>query len=521
MFSRQIRITMILLATLLLLNLLPLSLLAQPTQPSQSDEVLEVGLTTGWSLLDPIFGTGPGGPDRWVYNMIFEALLRKNLDGSFTPMLAERYEFSEDGLQITFYLREGVLFHDGTPFDAAAAAFNLNRVIDPAVGSPRASAVAQMSSAEAVDSRTVVVTLSQPSAVILTALATEPGMMVSPSALTELGEDFALRPVGTGPFRVKEFVVDDHLTLERFGDYWRTDDNGVQFPYLAGVNIRFIPDASVRQIELATGNVDLIANVTPIEFAGIEADPNLQLIRSPQTIHQYITFNVTQPPFDNEVLRKAVLYALDRQLLSDIITFGYGSITPTLIPSSEWIYDDGVMAYTYDPLQVQAYLEEAGFADGFSFTLSHIARDPDNQVAQIIQETLREVGIDVVIESLERQLWLDKVLNYGYEAAMLGINVPRTDPDLVFGTTFGRNAAQNWAGIEDEELFEVVEQARVELDASKRRDLYVTAQELLQERGYYAFLFHRPVAYPASAKLQNFTMDVDGAWRLGEVWLTD
>lgn len=521
MYSRQMFTIIVLLATVLLTGLSPVSLQAQAGQPSQSDKVLKVALTPGLGLLDPIFGTAPGGPDRWTFNMIFEALLRKNLDGSFTPMLAESYEFSEDGLQITFYLREGVLFHDGTVFDATAAAFNLNRVIDPAVASPRASALVEMISAEVVDARTLVVNLHQPSAVILTALATEPGMMVSPSALVELGEDFALQPSGTGPFRVTEFVVDDYLTLERFEGYWRTDDNGVRLPYLAGVNIRFIPDGSVRQIELATGGVDLLTNITPIEFAGVEADPNLQLIQSPQTIHQWFSFNVTRPPFDNEALRKAVLYALDRQLLSDIITFGYGTITPTLVPSSEWIYGAEVMAYTLDPAQVQAYLAEAGYADGFSFKLSHISREPDNQIAQIIKESLSEFGIDVVIESLERQLMISTLQGYTHETALIQINVPRTDPDLVFGTSFGRNASQNWAGFENEELFDVVDMARVELDTSKRRTLYIRAQEILQENGYNAFLFHRPVAFPASVKLQNFTMDVDGAWRLGEVWLAD
>ncbi|NJL92735.1 MAG: ABC transporter substrate-binding protein [Anaerolineae bacterium] len=509
---------------LLLLAALLLALAVLPgvnAQGGRSDETITVATDLEPNSLDPLFGDAIGGPDRYTYNLMYETLIRLEQDGSLTPMLAESYEVSEDGTMLTFTLREGVTFHDGTPFNAEAAAFNLNRALDPEVNAPRGADLTVIESVEATDEMTLVITLANPSATIFTNLATEAGMMISPTAWQTLGEDYGRNPVGTGPFRFVEWRSGDRLIVERFEDYWRMDAAGVPLPYLAGVTMRFISDPAVKLVELQTGNVALTDAINPIDFEIVEDDPDLQLILVPSGIHQWMTFNVTQPPFDDVTLRRAILHAIDRQLLSDVITFGTGEVTPTIVPSFWWVYEPELEDYDYDPEQARQLLAEAGYPDGIDVTMSIIQREPDTQIAELLQATLAEFNINIEIEVLERQAWIDKVLAYDYEMAMLRAGVPRPDPDFLFGTVFGRGAANNWSGGQNEELFGIIDEAATVRDRDARRELYVRAQEIILADAFYGFLFFRPVAFPASDALQNFTMDVDGGWRLGEVWLSE
>ena len=159
----------------------------------------------------------------------------------------------------------------------------------------------------------------------------------------------------------------------------------------------------------------------------------MRLMPVPPGIAQWMTFNVGRPPFDNAKLRAAVNAGIDRTQLMRAITRGYGAVTPTFVPPSEWAFDGALRAPTFDPARVKRLLSEAGKPNGFEATLSIIQRDPDTQVAQLVQAQLRPLGIQLKIEVLERQAWVPKVLGHQHEAAMGRVNVPRADPDQVFG----------------------------------------------------------------------------------------
>ncbi|WP_108660939.1 ABC transporter substrate-binding protein [Acuticoccus kandeliae] len=468
--------------------------------------------------LDPIMGDAPTS-DRYALTQIYEGLVRFDVNGELQPSLATSWEFAPDAQSIVFTLREGVVFHDGTPFDAGVVVANISRVVDPASTAPRSQDLADISGAEALDPMTVRIDLKQPSGAALASLAVEAGMMCSPAAMESSGQDYGRNPVGTGPYRFVEWVGGSHIKLTRNEKYWRAGADGQQLPYADGVTLRIIPTTAVKMVELMAGGIHIADGVTPRDFAEVEGNPQLRLVAVPPGIAQWMTFNVQKPPFDNIKLRQAVNAAIDRNFLMKAVTRGYGAVTPTWVPPTDWAFDASIPSPGFDPALVAKLLAEAGHPNGFSAKLSIIQRDPDTQIAQMIQAQLVQSKINLEIEILERQAWVPKVLGHQHEAAMGRVNVPRADPDHVFGPFFGRGAAQNWSGIDDEALFDVIADARRETDRTRRKELYRVAQEQLIENAYYAWLFFRESRHVARVELQNIVVDSGGAWQLGEAWL--
>jgi len=469
--------------------------------------------------LDPIMGDAPNS-DRYVLLQIFESLLRFDERGNLQPALAESWSYSDDKKSILFKLRRGVTFHDGTPFDAEAAAFNLRRAISPEVNAPRRGDLADIESVDVVDAYTLRVNLKDTSGAALASLAVEAGMMSSPTAIKKYGQDYGRYPVGTGPFKFVEWVAGSHVDLERNENYWRIGEDGKPLPYVDKVRLRFIPNTAVKLVEVRSGNVHIVDGVTPKDFEAVEKDSNLRLVKVPPGIAQWVALNTTLPPFNDPKLRRALSVSINRDQIMKMVTRGYGMVIPTVVAATDWSYDENVKPHPYDPAEAKKLLAEAGKPDGFKATLSVIQRDPDTQIAQIMQQQLKQVGIDLEIEILERQAWVSKVLNGKTHQAALGrVNVPRADPDHVFGLFFGRDAAQNWSVITDEALFRVVDEARRSIDPAERKKYYTEAQQILLDNTYYAFLFFREARHVARKEVKSLTIDAGGAWLLGYAWL--
>lgn len=468
--------------------------------------------------LDPIMGDAPTS-DRYLLLQIYEALLRFDAQGKLEPALAESWTFEQGGKAILFRLRSGVRFHDGTPFDEAAAVWNLRRALDPRINAPRRSDLSAVESVEVAGPLSIRVVLKEPSGAALSALAVEAGMMSSPTAVEKFGQDYGRNPVGTGAFKFEEWVSGTRVTLRRNENYWRKDAAGQALPYLDGITMRFITQPAVKMVELKSGGVHLTDSMTPRDIPEVERSADLKILKVPPGITQFMAFNVSQPPFDDERVRRAVLHALDRNVMMRVVSGQYGAVTPTVAAPGEWIYDASLRTVPYDQAAARRLLAEAGKGTGFTMTISVIQREPDTQIAQLMQAQLRQIGVTVSIEILERQAWLDKVLNRRHEAAMLRANVPRPDPDQTFGPFFGRNAAFNWSAIRDEAVFDAVSEAARATDQEQRRTAYLKAQQLLLDKSYYAFLFFREAPHVYRAEVQNLRFDIGGAWILSEAWL--
>jgi len=467
---------------------------------------------------DPLFGNGTFS-DRNAFNLFYENLIRLTGEGKFVPELAESWIIAPDNKSITFKLRKGVVFHDGTPFNAQVAKWNLDRAMDPNLNAPHSKDLSAVASVDALDDDTIRVNMVEPSASILVMLSYEAGSMISPTAYQKLGKDFGRNPVGTGPYRFVKWISSDRIIGERFADYWKMGLDGKKLPYMDAVTIRFIPNTRVKLIEVKAGNIHMADDIQVKDFSDIEADPNIKLVDRPHGMHQFVCFNVTKPPFDNKDFRLAVCHGINREAIMKVITRGYGAVTPTLVPSNWFIYTEDLPTHTHNPEKAKAYLKKSGLTG--EFTCSVIQRDPDTQIAQLMQAQLKEVGINMSIEVLERKAWVAKVITTDrkFHAGTLMTKVPAPDPDFAFGLYFGGKGKLNWSGVDDKALFEAVDKGAKVFDEKERKKYYQKAQEILLQEGYYAFLFQRPLKDVAVKNVQNVRRDLNGSWCLGEVWL--
>ena len=478
---------------------------------------LTVGLLLLPKSMDPLFGDAIS-VDNLVYEAVYDCLVKWEASGQYGPGLAESWVYGANGRSLMLKLRQGVRFHDGTPFNAAAAVINLRRLISTDVNSPRASLVEEISSVDFIDSYTIRINLLTPSGALLGALATAPGMIVSPAALEKYGKDISRNPVGTGPFKFVEWPSGGSLKLARNQDYWRTGLDGRSLPYLDGLIMRDIPNSAVKLLEVESGNIQLIDEIVPRNFSKVRQNTKMDLVKVNNGTCQWIVFNITKAPFDNEVIRKAILFAIDREQMVKVVAENEGEVLPAHVTRNEWAFEGDIDIYKYNLQRSRELLAIAGKPNGFQATLTYIQRDPDTTVAQLLKSQLMKVGIDLKLEALERQAFIAKNTSKQHEISMGGARVPVGDPDQMFTTYFG-DSAYHRGGAGLPEMFKLVDAGRQATVQSERKKIYRKAQELLLEKALYGWLFYRPSAYVKLKSVQNLKVNPIGTWSLEDVWL--
>jgi peptide/nickel transport system substrate-binding protein len=482
--------------------------LAQIDAPKRGG-TLTVMVSLDVKSLDPLFGNS--GVDRKVFNLYAECLLFQDEKGELQPWLAERWEVADGGRIATFYLRRDVVFQDGTHLDAAAAKFNLDRLLDPkAIPYPR-QFVREFQVVEVVDDYTIRAHLASPSVMFLPMMAAEAGAMMSPTAIKAMGENFGRSPVGTGPFRVVSRGGDEIVT-ERSGNYWRKP-----LPYLDGVRVVINPNSAVRLLQLESGAAQLGDPVSAKDFARVRASSKLSLLDAPLGAAYVISFNVTRPPLDNVDLRRALSLAIDREAFVKVITLGYGVALKGIEPPQSWVYDASLRGHVYDPEAAKAAYVKSGHTGPLTLTI--VQRDPDTQIAEMMQQMYRRIGLDLRIEAMERLAYFEKVLAFKTDLSMAQTPLQRQDVDTQYTLSYSRTASSNFGGVKDEELFSLCDQAHVDLDRPSRKALYARIQQLILDKYYLAYLFWNPTREVAARQLNGIRHDGTNIWLYDQMWL--
>jgi peptide/nickel transport system substrate-binding protein len=481
----------------------------------QRGGTLNVALEIDVKSLDPLFGNAPG-LDRKVYNLYTEDLVMEDNKGQFHPWLAESWDYAEDGKSVVFHLRHGVTFQDGTPFDAAAVKFNLDRLTNPATGSPRRANVPEIAAVEVIDPFTVKVTLSKPLAAFLAYMANEQGSMVSPTAVKALGKDFALKPVGTGPF-ILVARGSNEIDAVRWDHYWQMGADGKPLPYLDRVHITINPNSAVRLINLRSGAAQLGDPVLPKDFEQVQQTSGLALLDSGTGSSQTIHFNIRRPPFDNLDLRRAASLAINREALVKIVSKSTGVVLTGVEPPSSPVFDASLKGHGYDPKLAHELFVKSGLNHPVTFT--YIERDPDTQIAQIVQSMWKQIGMDVRLESLERLAFFQKVLSGNYDIGMTRSALMHADPEQDVMGIYGRDAGSNYSGFKDEEAFGLVDALHTEMDPVKRKAEFVQVQQLANDNYVDTNLFRTPTREVASNALRGLQRDGAGIWLYQTMWL--
>lgn len=455
--------------------------------------------------IDPDTFDPAGQTTTTVQNMVdyvVETLVVFDDAGELVGKLAETFETSEDGTTVTLGLREGVTFHDGTPFDAEAVVFNLQRIIDPALTVPLGAPFEVIESVTAVDESTVEVQLSRPSPGFLSALSVTTAGMISPDSVETGGNTNAnyQRPVGTGPYVFGEFVAGESLTVTRYDDYWGDE------PYYGTVVFRVVPEAATRESLLLAGQVDMmiLPPVSDIEALQNNDDVEVLLAESDRTI--FIAFDTNDPLLSNREVRQALNYAVDKEAIVDSVLFGAAEVlNAPMAPSLFGYCETG--SYDYDPDRARQMLADAG-ADGATLELLTPSGRyvQDQQAAEAIAGYLREVGLDVSVSTSDFPSFLARVnappSPQTVDMHLLGWAPPYLDAD--FQMQMFRQATHPPAGLAtsfytNPEVEELLAQADVEVDRDAREQLYCDASQIIWEDAPWIFLWTQsfPIVHSA------------------------
>ncbi|QKY70573.1 glutathione ABC transporter substrate-binding protein [Lentibacillus sp. CBA3610] len=464
-------------------------------------------------------------PSSNVHENIYETLTVMDENGEIGPGLAEEWE-EVDGTTWDFHLREGVTFHDGAELTADVVKMNFDRLMDEAIGSPRAFLVEAVESVEVQDDYTVRFNLKYPYSPLLAHLAHNGTSIMSPNVIEE---DYAQmeeggdvdahinqNPVGTGPFKFEEWTPGESVVVTRYEDYWGENAK------LGSATFKVVEEQSTRLAELETGTSDVAAAVGPDNISRVEGMANANLLQEPSISLSYIGFNTQKEPFDDKRVRQAVSMAVDKDEIIEGVYNGVGTPAPRPLAPSVFGYDDSVEGLEYDPEQAQELLAEAGYEDGFETTIWTNDSEQRVDTAVTVQSQLADIGIDVEIEELEWGAYLERTANGEHDMFVLGWSNSTADADYGMYPLFHSSQQGdpgNRSFIDNQELDELLEQARQETDPEARQELYSQAQELLVEQAPMIYVHHKEFLLGVDDSVKDFGIDVQGHYQIKDAYI--
>jgi peptide/nickel transport system substrate-binding protein len=431
------------------------------------------------------------------------------------PGLAESWAVSKDGLRYTFKLRKGVSFHDGTLLDAEAVKFSIDRQINPEhpfnkLGKyPFANFFfGNIKAVEVVDPLTVEFALKEPRASFLAVLTAGAASIVSPTAVRKHGQDYALTPVGTGPFKYASWERGQRVVLEKNPGYWR-------FPVkLDRVIYRPIVEDQARLTELLTGALDLIVGTPPDYVGQLEANPKVTLLKQVGAHVWYLGINNQKKPFDDKRVRQALNYAVNKDAIVRDVLKGTGALSVGPVLPKTWGADGGLKPYPYDPERAKKLLAEAGHPNGFTTTLwvpeSGSGMQSPVAMSTVIQSNLKAIGVNVTLQTMEWGAYLAKLRSKEQELFALSWMAGNEDPDMVMYPLLHSSQwtpnGPNRALYKNEKFDEILHQARLTTDEKKRADLYRQAQRILVDDAPWIFVDHEIQTAAHVKRVQGFKL---------------
>jgi len=468
---------------------------------------LRIALSAPVTSLDP--HNYRSGIDWIVDSQLYDTLVYRDPNGDLKPALAKSWETIDD-LTWRFHLREDVVFHDSTPFNADAVKINLERLINPEKPARASFYLTAVSSVEVVDEYTVDIRTKAPTPPLLNFLAQGSIGMISPTALAQYGDEITYHPVGTGPFKFVEWVPGQRVVLERNESYFRGA------PKLARVVFLPIPEDASRVMALMAGDVDVI-QFPPIEYIPIlKNSPEYSVLNVPGHRVVGIWFNVEKYPFTDWQVRRALEYAIDRDAIVTQILGGVATKAMGVLPPGVWGRLE-YWPYYYDPDKAKELLANAGWQDTdgdgvldkegepFKVTLSTCMGKyyKDVEIATAVQAQLRKVGVDVKVQVWEWGAYLDHLQAHEQDFHIQGWGAS-ADADEPLRSNFYSGKPWNVMGYSNSQVDELLDKGMHEMDLSKRRQYYEEAQRLIIDDAVWITLYNEPKIYAVRGYVKNF-----------------
>jgi peptide/nickel transport system substrate-binding protein len=476
---------------------------------------LHISASANPSSLDP--ATGGAGSDHAFLFTMFDTLTEWDFATlKPKPGLAESWSFA-DATTFVLNIRPGVFFHDGTPLDAEAVKFNLDRNKSDAKSNIKAD-LATMASADVTGPMQVTLKLNTPDTALPGILSDRAGMMVSPTALKASATgNVARTPVGAGAYAFVSWADGERIVVKRNEKYWKRDR-----PYPDGIEFSIIPELTTGVRSVTAGQNDLIYQLPPRQKAVVERSNNLKVVNGPTLYVFQIFLNWAKPPFDNVKVRQAFNFAIDREAFVKAALAGLAEPAYMNLPKSHWAYDKAVSElYPYDLAKARKLLAEAGFKEG---TVIEIGGYPDQDSVQreeILLEQLRKAGIGV--RFINSPVAEAAGAFFGPEkrgSALLSAWTGRPDPSLTYSLILTKDAYYNGGrGAVPPELEAAIKASRASEDIEIRRKAFATVQRLVMENAFVAPLAFQYELVAMNKRVQGYRPNLLGKPKYDDVWL--
>lgn len=455
-----------------------------------------------------------------IFDRLVDVEVGTDGNSKIVPSLAESWDISDDGLEYTFHLRQGVKFHNGNDFTAEDVAYTFHRMltveggvntefIDQIKGADEllAGETDTLEGVEVVDDYTIKVTLKEPFAGFLASISS-PGVSIYDSEATEAaGDQFGMDPavtVGTGPFEFSSWSFNNQLVLTRNEDYWKGASG------LPGVVIKIIPDTETQSMMFESGELDIL----DLDYAADSVDrftetyPD-QIVQGPRVGIVYFTMNFNKEPFQDVRVRKAVQMSIDRQAILDALYGGRGQVEQGIFPHGLIGFNPDQEEIKYDPEAAKALLAEAGYADGFDMEIAadSSASDTMTMALEIVSDQLAEVGIRAEIKNYDESTWLETRKSGELGSFISTWSADYNDPDNFIYTFFGNEEKTRIRSINypDTEVMERVAKARTIVNEDERLAEYKALEEkLIHEDAAWVPMFSRLHLFAVSKRVQGF-----------------
>ena len=474
------------------------------TEPGVVNFVIESMPTN----LDPRIGTD--GPSERIDGLIFDSLVE--LDAQRIPHgdLAETWE-TPDPLTYVFHLRSGVKFHDGRVLTSADVKYTFDSIVSASVTSPKRGTFRLVKSVETPDAATVLFRLSEPNSGFLGDIC-RPAIGIVPVGA---GSDFAQHPIGTGAFRFVSAEQDDNVVLERNEHYFRTPAR------IRTVRFRVVPEAIVRALELRKGTADLeLTSLSPDMIPVLEKQPGIEVTEQPGSNFDYVIFNFDDPVLAKREVRQALALATNRQEIIRYLLRGQARPTNGPLPPNSWAYEPDIAHFAYSPGRAEELLDRAGFPRRaehggmrFTVTMKTSTEESTRLLAAAIKEQWRAVGVDLELKAIEFATLASDLIRGTFQLSTLrwiGVN---SDPEFfeyVFSSRRIPPAGANRGRYRNAALDGLMEQARVEIDREKRRELFGEIQKEVAADLPYLSLWLRDNVCVHRARISNVQLTPSG-----------
>ncbi len=454
--------------------------------PENSGNILRIGLSDAPRTLDPRLSTDVASAR--IQQLIFNSLVKKNINSEIIPDLAERWEII-DNKTYRFFLRKNIRFHDGSKLTARDVKATFDSVLSEQLASPKKNAYDKLSSISIEDDYTIVFQTSEPFAPFLVNMILG---ILPKSEAEKLDPNIPIQPIGTGPFSLESQSGDDTIVIRAFAEHFTGR------PKLDQVIFRVIPDDTIRLMELEKGDIDFLQNSVPFDaLEQLRQNEKLKVVSAPGTTFFYMGFNFRLDyPCSNPLVRRAIAMGINRDEIIQSLLNNTAVPSVSVLPEGHWAFNTSLTQIPFNPAQAERLLDDAGYPrkNGMRFTLEFKCSQnkQSQQLAEVIQAQFQAIGIEVTIRSLEWGTFYDDVVKGNFQTYILSW-VGVTDPDIFFSLFHSESIppnGRNRGHYRNPEMDKLLEQGRCILDTQQRTEIYHRIQGIAAEDLPYVNLWH-------------------------------